>query len=806
MSYALRCRCSVIALELPQRKLGEVRCIVKKWKTILATSAYSRLLLVFSFTITVVILSISTSLFYMYSIKATKEIANTSIKMLKQTSYSSDILWNEVVALDTQLSSNSEILAVLFASLHDPVADYHASLLIRNIESIYPFVDYISIYNGKQDYTLSRRFGVIKGQEQDIHSGLNEGILVPRNIQYKAFGNARELKMLSFRFVQYNYLPVERPGSVIIHVKESYLRQLVQIMGYSQDNVFVIEPDGRVLTDSDGQHFMENFASEAYIENILDNNEKEGDFIELIQGEKSLVTFAKSEILGWVFVRVEPVSTALGNLIGIRNLTWIISALMILLGSLFAIWYSKHLFLPIHTLMKSISPMISASDNTSITGSHKNRDINSTLKQISSNQKDEFIWLSDAVTMFKSQSTSLESKLQNAFPLIRESQLRSLLMPNSYDMVGSNEMLNWLKGPYYKVFLLSIDRKPGYQNINPGEKEMTHSFIIHFFDLHIPDECNLEHCYISDGLVAFLVQSETQDTMLSNVLSIKTSVSKTINFDISYSISFGTCVDSPICIPKSFCSAQKGLGKRFFLGNGCVIDADDHNENKGEECNYPILLEQHLLENILEFKSVEMLIYLELFMRDIQKMSYSNAISSQYRMLITLEKQIFPMLDQKVIKIESLITLQQLEEFETLDEMWSWSEKRLLSLIQQLQERKKNINQELSEKLEQYLISHYHEYELTQTIIAEQFHLSARHLNTLYKSWHGNTISSRILDLRLHKAKDLLVNTGKSVQEICMFVGMNNATYFSTVFKRIFKMTPLEYRKINLSQSKDKDY
>ena len=62
------------------------------------------------------------------------------------------------------------------------------------------------------------------------------------------------------------------------------------------------------------------------------------------------------------------------------------------------------------------------------------------------------------------------------------------------------------------------------------------------------------------------------------------------------------------------------------------------------------------------------------------------------------------------------------------------------------------------------------------------------------KSGLGININDYILNTRLNKAKYLLQNDTLSIGEVSYAVGFSSASYFSTVFKSRFKITPKEYR------------
>lgn len=70
-------------------------------------------------------------------------------------------------------------------------------------------------------------------------------------------------------------------------------------------------------------------------------------------------------------------------------------------------------------------------------------------------------------------------------------------------------------------------------------------------------------------------------------------------------------------------------------------------------------------------------------------------------------------------------------------------------------------------------------------------------LISIFKEVYGTTPIRYINRIRLHKAKELLVNTDTSVSEIADLVGFQSIHYFSRFFKAKENCTPMEYRMRN---------
>lgn len=79
--------------------------------------------------------------------------------------------------------------------------------------------------------------------------------------------------------------------------------------------------------------------------------------------------------------------------------------------------------------------------------------------------------------------------------------------------------------------------------------------------------------------------------------------------------------------------------------------------------------------------------------------------------------------------------------------------------------------------------------------IAYHVGVSRRHLERLFKNNLNNVPSRYYLELRLNHAKQLLMQTDKSIVEVGNECGFSSAPHFSTTYKKFFDVTPREQRK-----------
>ena len=79
--------------------------------------------------------------------------------------------------------------------------------------------------------------------------------------------------------------------------------------------------------------------------------------------------------------------------------------------------------------------------------------------------------------------------------------------------------------------------------------------------------------------------------------------------------------------------------------------------------------------------------------------------------------------------------------------------------------------------------------------MAEEFHLSRPYLSKYIKDKTGETFQDVVRIERLKRAKTLLKDTAKSIENIALEVGYENVEHFNRMFKKTYGVTPIQYRK-----------
>lgn len=87
--------------------------------------------------------------------------------------------------------------------------------------------------------------------------------------------------------------------------------------------------------------------------------------------------------------------------------------------------------------------------------------------------------------------------------------------------------------------------------------------------------------------------------------------------------------------------------------------------------------------------------------------------------------------------------------------------------------------------------------ELSVSAMAQQMNMSVYYLSHLFKSVTGTTVVEYRNELRLTKAKLLLLQTDLPIGSIAEQTGFGSASYFAELFVKSEKISPSDYRRIN---------
>lgn len=79
--------------------------------------------------------------------------------------------------------------------------------------------------------------------------------------------------------------------------------------------------------------------------------------------------------------------------------------------------------------------------------------------------------------------------------------------------------------------------------------------------------------------------------------------------------------------------------------------------------------------------------------------------------------------------------------------------------------------------------------------LAQTFHYSPAYLSSLFKKKTSVKFTDYLKELKMKKARDYLLNTNQTIDEIAFLLGYSDRSQFFQVFKSYYALTPLQYKK-----------
>jgi len=128
-----------------------------------------------------------------------------------------------------------------------------------------------------------------------------------------------------------------------------------------------------------------------------------------------------------------------------------------------------------------------------------------------------------------------------------------------------------------------------------------------------------------------------------------------------------------------------------------------------------------------------------------------------------------------------------------ISELKNIAEALAKSIIQELKYIRQHQSKHLIKRAINF-IDHNYDQNISLEDVARVINLSKQYVCSIFKKETGQNLSTYINQIRIDKAKQLLLNPSNSNKDIYALVGYSNQQYFSRVFKKMTGMTTTEFK------------
>lgn len=742
-------------------------------KKLFLYSTYRKLFLSYLLLLSISIGVICATLYMFFSANSVKEVADVSQSMLRQTSYVANIVNQQVYEVGNQLLNNPEIVTGMFNPEVDYIQEYRLVRALTDVQASNPYIYFIGIYNGYTERYINNK-GVTRQAEAELLDQLSlssttenaYSSLYPRMFEDPVTGLSSKVFTFVLKPGFNSYLP--KKGAIVININESYIQELVQqIRSNSSDFIVLVDEAGSILMQSDSDSPLVNAESEAYLNRMLASQAASGSYEIDIAHEKYLVSYVKSNELNWYFVSVNTYKDLLSNLGHLRSIVLTIALAIFLAGVAVIIWLTNNMYDPLDKLLRKLN-------------------LTSAFRRYEARQKvNEYSLLGEAFQDIADTVSSISPALQIA----KKSHLLSYFKGSQIDL--ANRYREPLKGPDMMAIVLKIDRFANFSNIH---SEQTQS-LIRFAVCNIAQELTgMEAIVVAADEIGILGKFESQLTQ-SELEKRLQEIQKHVEdyFKITVSVGIGSVVNRDIEIRDSYEQAKDALLNRFFTGDGKIYYYKEA-EEAAEGIRYPSTIEKVLLESLLSSRYEIVTKEIDALRDYVSELPYNQALVCLNQIVMTMYRNIVqvPACKSEANGLMELAT--SLTLYETLEDVISDLNRICLVITDAIKASSKGRQREIVEEIQAYIEQNYARPDLSLDFIADQLQLTPGHLGKLFKAHSHMSFNDYVKNIRLEKAKELLLETDDSANTISEKIGIFNTTYFYTIFKKKYGLSPAQYR------------
>ncbi len=519
----------------------------------------------------------------------------------------------------------------------------------------------------------------------------------------------------------------------------------------------IVDNEGKLVFSQNSEEVTPEEEQE-YIQKVLNSSDKDGYFLQEINGEMKLISYVVPETWGydtWRFVSIADYHSVFINQISAQRILTIVSAAAIF-------FVLALIFIMSHRLRRPFQQLFSK-----IEAFEKQDKLHFRHNRIH--------FLSQLLTGHYAKETVNEDLERYHFSFDPQASLRVIAIQKkkTSDQLSGNE---W-KELFEKEWKSYSTR---FETFSSSEENL---FII------TESDDSREHLQYLKELLED-IQAELYK--------------HTENLQLCITIS--SCGHTYRDLPFLYREALKLQSCFFTLGYQHIVTEED-NQNETTGFVYPIDIEKNLLHNAFRGREEIALQYFDSFCEAICR-GPAEYVKSAFICLAYNTKHYEsthpPVMIDSIADMDAFIS--NLQEKETLQEVQEVFLSVLSEIIQSTQEQTRMQYIELVEKIKNYVDAHYQDSNLSINDIADEMDMSSAYIGRLFKQYTSQTFIEYLTEYRMNQACQLLVSGNDTINEIAEKTGFASNTYFFHLFKKKYQTTPAKFRQEARKQEQEANF
>lgn len=750
-------------------------------------SIYAKYMISFAVVFIIPFLILGSIMFLSFSHLFKREIDRNSIEMLSSAQTVIDARIMELNNIATQIDVNPDLHSTRMLLSYTNVIN--AVSILNNISLTNTFYDEIFVYykdssliysskgTYRIDYFLKH---IYKYENRSIDEfkinieNLSSISVSPAEKADASGGLEQNTKFVTY-IVPLSNNRTKTVGAVFYRINENkFNTSLKNTLSVKNGSVMVISPEGQaVISNGDNDDFDPALLSPEIF------NEKKYTAQQIIKGRSYSVSSLRSDLTGWTYIALFPVSEVYAKLAPILTIALIGFVLVVSSGFAVIYYLTRVNYKPIRELVRFV--------------------LNS-YSEPNSGSKNEIETVKTTVDKMTGVINTLQKKFESSIPGIRNNLLTRIIKGyyseiDTLEKEASEAGVNF-QGDYFGIMAFILHSE------NAGLKTAALEFIEAYHAENIQIYCidSIDSMDRNQIVAVFCINQSAGGLVPSTISGMALSLQN--DYKLQITIGVGKPVTDIRNLGNSYLEASAALDYRFIRGKNTVILYEELENQSNDMDYYPKEKFQSLEINILKADPKNVLnILAELFeeMKS-KKLPVFHARSLSYNLVNSIFNSIFQLKGAINLRDYRYSDITSLARLETIDELSFEIGKFCMLVCSVVLQNRNELSKSKIEQIREYILFHFTAVDFSLQTMADEFKMSVSGLSSYFKAGTGENISDYVNHLKIDLAKKLLLETDDSLQTIVNKIGYVNVSSFIRKFRESTDTTPGNYRNLMKSQ------
>lgn len=757
----------------PKRALGQIHIS----KTVAQSIAIIFLI------VSLLTIFISTFLYKQFYKQTYRIIGENMQEHLNQNSAQLNLIKEQVYAMGLYVQNDPDLQQYTLSEQNDPVDNYMVVRKLENLVYTNQIIDSIYLYNESTNEIISN-YGLLSSTPYDNNilsfleeysqSDMLQSEFLLRTVESDSvMAPPRQIFTAIFTQSNSSGIPLLSSGwKIMINVlAEDISRTISASEPYAFTNTVLLDKNGTMLLNTLDNLLEEDKETDSYRDYIQTDSDS-GYMTATLNSGKYFLTYYKMPFFGWTLLNLAPMENTLSTLTLMRTMVYGLCAAFILLGLLVAVSVSYRLYRPYQQLAQNAASQYITDDQYIY---------------------DAAALISDSMSQIKQQNQSLTESLNLSILLAQKRFLADLVFHRRTDFQDPKKEFENLHIPYYDALNAIV-----FLQYNEEAETELYSSIASSLNALVKDQFSFFHIELiqldsETGFLKYLLFILEDNTSLPDICrTIQTAVYEQLQRQISWVI--GNTVPDIFSIHESYSNCTELCPYLFLYGKNAVI-TEESICLTSRLSNCDIENEREAFLNSIRSQNKEALASaLNLIFTKIENCTYDLVRLILNHLLLDFITCSNKLLMEFEDTLSFVNMYQNLNNIPTLEETSLFFQLMGNAVIDKLNAQSQNRTVLLIRDVKNYIDEHYASTELCCEFLSQRVHLTPGYLGKLFSETAKISITEYINEVRLLNASKMLLETDTKIVEISSLCGFLNRTYFTSLFKEKYGMSPKVFR------------